>query len=199
MGGWRWGGWRDTWDPCFVSMSVFPVKGHFQRHQDPAVFRREALNVPWESFRVSGLVDWGPRGTWPLYHCTGYMCVLSRVRLCATLWTLALQGPLSMGSFRQEYYSELPLPPPGHLPNPGSNLRLLHLLHCTWILYPQSHSREPPSPHRQIVQGAPPNFSACGPFPWGGSLSPARTISPPCSPSPPVSANLGLGPSLPFP
>ena len=36
----------------------------------------------------------------------------------ATLWTLALQAPLSMGVSNQEW-SELPCPPPGNLPNPG--------------------------------------------------------------------------------
>ena len=34
-------------------------------------------------------------------------------------WTVAHQAPLSMGSCRQEYWSELPCPPPTDLPNPG--------------------------------------------------------------------------------
>ena len=38
---------------------------------------------------------------------------------CATLWTVARQAPLSMGFSRQEYWSGLPCPPPGDLPNPG--------------------------------------------------------------------------------
>ena len=49
-------------------------------------------------------------------------CVLSRfcrVQLCATLWTVALQAPLSMGFSRQEYWSGLPCPPPEDLPHPG--------------------------------------------------------------------------------
>ena len=37
----------------------------------------------------------------------------------ATLWTVAHQAPLSMGFSRQEYWSELPYPPIGDLPNPG--------------------------------------------------------------------------------
>ena len=41
----------------------------------------------------------------------------SRVRLFATLWTR--QGPLSMDFSRQEYWSGLPCPPPGDLPDPG--------------------------------------------------------------------------------
>ena len=44
---------------------------------------------------------------------------LSRVRLFATLWTVAHQTPLSMGFSRQEYWSRLPFPSPGDLPNPG--------------------------------------------------------------------------------
>ena len=45
--------------------------------------------------------------------------VPSRVRLFATLWTVAHQAPLSMGFSRQEYWSGLPFPFPGDLPNPG--------------------------------------------------------------------------------
>ena len=44
---------------------------------------------------------------------------LSRVRLFATLWTVAYQAPLSMGFSRQEYWSGLPFPFPGDLPDPG--------------------------------------------------------------------------------
>ena len=36
-----------------------------------------------------------------------------------TPWTVALQAPLSMEFSRQEFWSELPFPPPGFLPNPG--------------------------------------------------------------------------------
>ena len=43
----------------------------------------------------------------------------SHVRLCATLWTVALQVPLSMGFSRQEYLSAFPFSPPGDLPNLG--------------------------------------------------------------------------------
>ena len=37
----------------------------------------------------------------------------------ATPWTVACQAPLSMGFFRQEYWSGLPFSSPGDLPNPG--------------------------------------------------------------------------------
>ena len=36
-----------------------------------------------------------------------------------TPWTVARQAPLSMGFPRQEYWSGLPFPSPGDLPDPG--------------------------------------------------------------------------------
>ena len=38
----------------------------------------------------------------------------------ATVGTVARQAPVSMGVSRQEYWSGLPCPPPGDLPDPGS-------------------------------------------------------------------------------
>ena len=41
---------------------------------------------------------------------------------CLTLstpWIVAHQAPLSLGFPRQEYWSGVPLPPPGDLPDPG--------------------------------------------------------------------------------
>ena len=45
--------------------------------------------------------------------------MLSRVLLFATAWAVACQDPLSMEFSRQEYWSVLPLPSPGDLPDPG--------------------------------------------------------------------------------
>ena len=50
------------------------------------------------------------------------MCVCESLRhdqLFMTRWTVAHQAPLSMGFFWQEYWSGLPFPFPGDLPNPG--------------------------------------------------------------------------------
>ena len=44
---------------------------------------------------------------------------LSRVRLFATPWTVAYQAPQSMEFSMQEYWSGLPFPSPGDLPNTG--------------------------------------------------------------------------------
>ena len=48
-------------------------------------------------------------------HCTAQL--LSWLQLFTTTWTVAC--PPSMGFFRQEYWSELPFPPGGDLPDPG--------------------------------------------------------------------------------
>ena len=43
----------------------------------------------------------------------------SHVWLFATPWTVTHQAPPSMGFSRQKYWSGVPLPSPGDLPNPG--------------------------------------------------------------------------------
>ena len=44
---------------------------------------------------------------------------LSHAQLFVTPWTVAYQAPPSMGFSRQEYWSGLPFPSPGDLPDPG--------------------------------------------------------------------------------
>ena len=62
---------------------------------------------------------------WPLhrYSCAvlshSVVCLVSCVWLFGTSCSVACQAPLSMGFSRQEYWSGLPCPPPGDLPNPG--------------------------------------------------------------------------------
>ena len=64
------------------------------------------------------------------------MCAhFSHVQPLSTLWTAARQALLSMGFSRQEYWSGLPCPPPGDLPNPGIALQT-----NSW---PLSHWRSP--------------------------------------------------------
>ena len=58
-------------------------------------------------------------GTYIQWNGTVHVCMLSCVWLFETPWTIARQAPLSMGFSRQEYWSGLPCPPPGDLPDPG--------------------------------------------------------------------------------
>ena len=48
-----------------------------------------------------------------------YAGMLSHVRFFVTPCTVAHQAPLFMEFSSQEYWSGLPFPPPGDLPNPG--------------------------------------------------------------------------------
>ena len=60
------------------------------------------------------------------------------------------QTPLSMEFFRQEYWSRLPLPPPGIFPIQGLNLHLLHLLHWQADSLALCHLREGKTPWAKI-------------------------------------------------
>ena len=80
---------------------------------------------------------------------TTRVCVLSWL-LSATPWTVAHQAPLSMGFLRQEYCSGLPCPPPGDLPDPGTEARSLtfsalagrfFITNTAWHLTPNHYQR----------------------------------------------------------
>ena len=66
---------------------------------------------------------------------------LSRVRLFATPWTVAHLAPLSMGFSRQEYWSGLPFPSPGDLPDPGIEPRSSALQADTLTSEPRGKSK----------------------------------------------------------
>ena len=91
-----------------------------------------------------------------------YTCVcaqsLSHFHLCATLWIVARQAPLSMRFPRQEYWSCHFLLQ-GIIPTQGSNPHLLHQLHCSQIPLPLSQ------------QGSPWVFLELTPFPVGISIT----------------------------
>ena len=75
------------------------------------------------------------------------MCLLScfsRVRLFTTPWGVACQAPLSLGLSRREYWSGLPCPPPGDLPNPETEPGSL-TVSCIgrWVLYHWCHLGSP--------------------------------------------------------
>ena len=55
----------------------------------------------------------------PFTICSNLSHSLSHVLFFVTPWTVAHQAPPSMECSRQEYWSGLPFPSPGNLPNPG--------------------------------------------------------------------------------
>ena len=69
-------------------------------------------------------MEWKKKKKW---KCWSFHCV----QLFGTPW-LVHQAPLSLGFSRQEHWSELPCPPPGDLPNPGTepwSPVIRHILH----------------------------------------------------------------------
>ena len=101
---------------------------------------------------------------WILLVCT---------QSCPTLlhWTVAHLGPLSMGFPRQEYWSGLPFPSPGALPDPGMDWTHVYLclLHCGWVLYLLSHQKS----LCDLQQEAPvlATMTVFGNSPWGVTRS----------------------------
>ena len=78
---------------------------------------------------------------------------LSRVRLFATPQNIALQVPLFMGFSRQEYWSGLPCPPPGDLPNPGIKPRSPALQADSLPAEPQGKPKNTGAGSLSLLQG----------------------------------------------
>ena len=108
------------------------------------------------------------------------MCVLSPVWLSETPWTVACQASLSMGFPRREYWSGLPFPSPGNLPDPG--------IEATYpALAGGFFTAEPPGKPTGIIRASDkntdsgtslPGFSSCFSFP--GVLKLGRCLSSGC-------------------
>ena len=82
------------------------------------IYKTEANSQTYRmEFMVAKWGNWGEE-----IGSLGLRCMsvkfLSHVRLFATPWTIAYQAPLSMEFSRQEYWSGLPFPSAGDLPNP---------------------------------------------------------------------------------
>ena len=89
----------------FLSLSALPGKPVFRAHQFNASHKGE-LTVR--------------TGIFPNLDTCCVLSHFSRVQLFADLRTMACWAPLSMGFSRQDYWSGLPCPSPGDLPNPGT-------------------------------------------------------------------------------
>ena len=98
------------------------------------------LLAPWPENKPAPCI-----GRQSLNHWTTSACVLHRFShfwLFVTLWTIALQAPPFVRFSWQEYWSELPCPSPGDLPDPGNPRILCFLL---WlVLYHLGSPTGPP-------------------------------------------------------
>ena len=86
-------------------------------------WKPHSFHFNYSSFRGAGVnpgaPKCGPGGQ------QNHVCVSNPLWLFATPWTVAHQVPLSKKFPRQEYWSELPCPPPRALPDPGIKLMSL--------------------------------------------------------------------------
>ena len=86
----------------------------------------------------------------------------SHVQLVATLWTIARQASLSMGFSRQKYWSGLPFPSPGDLPNPGIEPTSLMSPALAGRFFTTSATWEPQSASQSVVTDSlRPHWLAC--------------------------------------
>ena len=153
--------WADLW-PADTSknISFFSSKGScFQSHVS-LTYVSILSYISWTSF----LWLWNPRDWMSGQQWVNSMCVCVCVCVCMHThmhthththtvskscqsicdpWTVAHQAPLSMGFPRQEYWSGLPFPPPGDLPDPG--IEPASPSYCTWQVdsLPRSYPESP--------------------------------------------------------
>ena len=102
--------WKNIWLPCSNNFYDFSKTSEYSTNS----FTWPTRIGPQTQFPILFLL-------FPLHAPFVVIVVqsLSRVQLFATPWTIACQAALSMGFPRQEYWSELPFPSPGDLPDPN--------------------------------------------------------------------------------
>ena len=100
--------------------------------------RKKELKMPFAATLMDLEIIILSRVSQPCMCAQSFSCV----RLFATPWTVACQPPLSTGFSRQEYWSGLPFPPPGDLPEPRIKLMSIelvmssnHLILCCPLLF----------------------------------------------------------------
>ena len=91
--------------------STSVVKKKTPAHRGHILFFLSLLRYYWHMCKFKAYM-------WPSDACIQALSHFSHVRLFSTLWTVARQALLSMGFSRWEYWSGLPWPPLGDLPDP---------------------------------------------------------------------------------
>ena len=128
--------WRWKWQPTPISL---PGEFHGQRILAGCSpwGHKECDITEWLSHVHSDNAKAYPNMSESISHS------LSHVQLFAAPWTVPCQAPLSMEFSRQGYWSGLPCPPPGDLPNPGIRTRVSHIAGGSFTVWttrePQKH------------------------------------------------------------
>ena len=110
---------------AFSRLPVYTVQKHLGIfHEEQESVRPILIGQQLLLTRPSRILFFGGGGVYwdsshiPLFSYVHVLSCFSCVWLFVMLWTVACQAPLTMGFSRQEYWSGLPLSPPGDLPNP---------------------------------------------------------------------------------
>ena len=125
--------WRRKWQPTPVFLP-----GESQGLVKPGgqlSMGSHRVGHDWSNLAAAAAADDGKLGdeqSWIVSEVK----LLNRVWYFEIPWTIAYQAPLSMEFSRQEYWSGLPFPSPGDLPDPGIETSLPH---CRQMFYPLSH------------------------------------------------------------
>ena len=100
----------------------------------------------------------------PDFHLQKVKVAQSCLTLCDP-WTVAHQAPLSMGFSRQEYWSGMPFPSPGDLPDPGIKPR-------SPTLQADALTSAPPGKQNCSIQSSAATFLSSTGQIWEENLSP---------------------------
>ena len=113
-------------DPMDCSLPGSSIRGIFQARilEWVAISFSRRSSWPRDWIHVSHIVGgrftvWATREVLFKVWVSEWVKLLSRVWLFVTSWTVAHQASQSMEFSRQEYWSGLPFPSPGDLPDPG--------------------------------------------------------------------------------
>ena len=107
--------WDRDWRNCQISKKLKKVS----KEKEAIVTNSCSTIMKEQNIKVSETSCWHwpeADAKLPAVLLNHYSCV----RLFATPWTVAHQAPLSVEFSRQEHWSALPCPPPGDLPDPGT-------------------------------------------------------------------------------
>ena len=120
--------WWENWTPtCHAPQ---PRKKNLNSPYPPEICIILVILMFINFARLQMELQWtGVDSVWCMYVCSQS---LDHVQIFVTSCSLAGYPPLSIECSRQEYWTGLPFPPPGDLPDPGINPCLLCLLH--WLV-----------------------------------------------------------------
>ena len=89
------------------------LKSKITLHQEESILKNDLSDIKiWKCF-------WSMPWKWKWSRLVAQLCLTLCDHGPFTPWTVAYQAPPSMGFSRQAYWSGLPLPSSGDLPNPG--------------------------------------------------------------------------------